>query len=112
MNEKKEENQKVFTRTMLCVVGINFLVYCVNEIFVLVTIRRFASKSCVRLIEQTTSDKVKREGITEGNGDTQSSYSRVACAHTLLCTHTLPGKRRGKVTGTPSKLLLFFSPTL
>lgn len=92
----------------LCVEGINFLVYCVNKSFVLVTVR-FDSKRCVMLIEQVTSDKVKREGIIEGHGGTNTalSYSCVACVHTLLCIRTLPGKRRGKITGTRSKLLLF-----
>lgn len=36
------------------------------------------------LIEQVTSDKVKREGIIEGHGGTNTalSYSCVACVHT------------------------------
>lgn len=93
MNEKEEENQKTLVKkSLLSVGGMNFLIYCVKESFVLVTLRRFHNQRCVRLIE--TLERVKRQGITEGNGDTHSFNSYTACVHTLLSTHVFAETRR------------------
>lgn len=75
---------------MLCVVGMNFLVYCVKESFVLVTLRRFDNQRCVRLIEHKTLDKESLKG--------EGTHTRFLLLH-CLCAHTLvhpPREEEGK----------------